>query len=548
MPAETFNLVSAEVAYFRKIEEEEHIEQEKENQSSSINRENFKILLDVDEVEIPIEEEDTEPEQTFKVISLKEHSLSGDYKVAWKDDSLYETYKQSYANRILSVDRGLHLRIDPNQTYPLYGDVYPENGKHTTFEEFRESFIAFMLDEYNEKITKDDFIPPTVNVAKEGSFRWHMNPQSLRAKASKQKEIMLHFKATCSFYGCSSDYSEFVDTSIYGSHLFRLPNQTVAGKTKHVVDGSELKNYVLIASDKARNIDDIKTKADKLAEWKPVEIVSPKVKKQKKAVIEDEEPDLLPPNEEEEVEIQQDEEEKDDNIEPEEKQAIDQDNKIIGAFKKFHPNAEFDTKTQYDHSVKFDFKFATQDECRIHKRQHKSNRKYDILFPEQHKAFYKCYDDDCPTKMLLINFNQKQLATNKNSFDKTNLFAFDDFVKKYAGTVFKNYDEMVNSFVEDFPRVIARISKTKEFYYRKLANNQFDFMKSFTENDKICIQYEKVIKKQTFIYSQDLQSLIISLKARLPLYRGVCCKIDILLIEKGQFNTWQGFIAKKGRD
>jgi hypothetical protein len=150
--------------------------------------------------------------------------------------------------------------------------------------------------------------------------------------------------------------------------------------------------------------------------------------------------------------------------------------------------------------------------------------------------------------MLLINFNQKQLATNKNSFDKTNLFAFDDFVKKYAGTVFKNYDEMVNSFVEDFPRVIARISKTKEVYYRKLANNQFDFMKSFTENDKICIQYEKVIKKQTFIYSQDLQSLIISLKARLPLYRGVCCKIDILLIEKGQFNTWQGFIAKKGRD
>ena len=100
------------------------------------------------------------------MISLKEHSLSGDYKVAWKDDSLYETYKQSDANRVLSVDRGLHLRIDPNQTYPLYGDVDPKNGKHATFDEFRGAFIAFMLGEYNEKITKDDFLPPTINVAK----------------------------------------------------------------------------------------------------------------------------------------------------------------------------------------------------------------------------------------------------------------------------------------------------------------------------------------------------------------------------------------------
>ena len=64
MPTEAFNLVSAEVAVcvsdmIRKIEEEEHIEQEsilEDNRASSINRENFKTLLDVDEVEIPIEE------------------------------------------------------------------------------------------------------------------------------------------------------------------------------------------------------------------------------------------------------------------------------------------------------------------------------------------------------------------------------------------------------------------------------------------------------------------------------------------------------------
>ena len=55
-----------------------------------------------------------------------------------------------------------------------------------------------------------------------------------------------------SFLRLYSDYDEFVDTSIYGSHLFRLPNQTVVGKTKHVVDGSELKNYVLIASEEQK--------------------------------------------------------------------------------------------------------------------------------------------------------------------------------------------------------------------------------------------------------------------------------------------------------
>ena len=509
-----------------------------------------------------------EPEQTFRVISLKDHSQDGSYIISWNDDSLYETYKQSDANQILSVDRGLHLRIDPNQTYPLYGDVDPKNGRHATFEEFRDSFIAFMEGEYNERITKDDFLPPTVNVAKEGSFHWHMKTQSLKAKASKQKELMLHFRATGYLYGWSSEYDkEMIDLSIYDRHLFRLPNQTVGGKkpkTKHEVVGSELKNYVLIPSENARSIDDIKTKADKLAEWKPV-IKKPTPIEDEDELGEDEkEPDLHPPDDADEVpdddgyethicdieppvEKQPDEEKKDDQIqpEPEEKQAIERDDKIIKAFKKFHPNAEFDKKTQYEHSVKFDFKFTTEDKCKIHKRAHKSNRNYAIFFPEQQKAFYKCYDDDCPTKILLINFNQNKVATNRNSFDKTDLFVFEDFVKKYAGTVFKNYDEMVNSFVEDFPRVIARISKTKEVYYRKLANDQFDFMKSFTENDKISVQYEKVIKKQTFIYSQDLQSLIISLKARLPLYRGVCCKIDTSLIERGQFNTWQGFVAKK---
>ena len=247
----------------------------------------------------------------------------------------------------------------------------------------------------------------------------------------------------------------------------------------------------------------------------------------------------------EEIEIEDREEEE--KIEPEEdEKKIDViEMKIIKAFKKIHPNAEFATKTEYENSIKFDFKYTTQDECKIHKRAHKSNRNYVIFYLNQQKAFYKCYDDDCPTKILLINFNQKKVATNRNSFDKTDFFVFEDFVKKYAGKVFENYDDMANSLVEDFPRVIARISKTKEVYFRKLAGDQFDFMKSFTENDAISVKYLKHVKDKIVICSSGIQSLITKSKARLPLYRGLCCKIDTSLIKRGQFNTWQGFIAKK---
>ena len=71
---------------------------------------------------------------------------------------------------------------------------------------------------------------------------------------------MKHFKVMC------LDFKDYIDTSIYGSHLFRLPNQNCVGKTRHEVYLGELKDFILIAEN-VRDIDDIKTKGELLCEY-----------------------------------------------------------------------------------------------------------------------------------------------------------------------------------------------------------------------------------------------------------------------------------------
>ena len=147
--------------------------------------------------------------------------------------------------------------------------------------------------------------------------------------------------------------------------LYHSPNGSVGSLTEFSDLALETFRRTLITEVSEEKEIEIEDKADKFC----------KSINGKKDPIEDED------EEPEEVEIQFEEEDKIEP-EPEEKQAIEQDNKIIEAFKKFHPNAEFDKKTQYEHSVKFDFKFTTENKCKIHKRAHKSNRNYAIFFPE----------------------------------------------------------------------------------------------------------------------------------------------------------------------
>ena len=63
-------------------------------------------------------------EPTFKVISVSDYN-----HCSWTTDSQYETHRLSEANQLLSEDRGLHIRIFPDQTYPFFGDFDPKKGE-----------------------------------------------------------------------------------------------------------------------------------------------------------------------------------------------------------------------------------------------------------------------------------------------------------------------------------------------------------------------------------------------------------------------------------
>ena len=173
------------------------------------------------------------------------------------------------ANELLSEDRGLHIRIDPEKVHPFYGDFDPKEGDPIPFENFRDALTSFMESEYHIKINPNDYLY-TKNVEKEGSY--HLSIPSLKARASKLKEIMKHFKKKC------PHFSKYIDTIIYSSHIFRLPNQTCdlknGRKTRHEVVIGELKDFIQIPSDSSKNIDDIKSQSEKPVEL-PQEIDIP---------------------------------------------------------------------------------------------------------------------------------------------------------------------------------------------------------------------------------------------------------------------------------
>ena len=401
-------------------------------------------------------------EKVSRIYALKSHCVKK------KDiDEGGKEHKTSEISKLLEKDRGYHYRINPEELYIFFGDVdQKKDGTHTTKEIFSKALIAFMKEKHGEELSEESFCW-TSNTGKVGSF--HYSIPELNCKASTLLTILQEFKSF------NENLSEFVDTGIYGVHWWRLPNQTsLERKTPHVVVGgmnriskeekkvvleemgyqkdvggiicemlpSELQDFVIDLIPKySRNIDtvnlsipeeeesedeeDSEAEGDDEEKDDPAKPVSPEPKPNEIEIpIEgDEDED----SEEEEEEIEQEEEEKN---------TSDRDIKIIRAFKKLHPKAEYTSKTEYDNSIKFDFKYTIKDKCIIHKRTHKSNRNYAIFYINQQKAFYKCYDDDCPKKILLIDFNKK--VENRNSFDKTDNFVFEDFVKKYAGEVFKN--------------------------------------------------------------------------------------------------------------
>ena len=300
MPAETFNLVSAEVGVcvsdmIRKIEEEEHIEQEsilEDNRASSINRENFKTLLDV--VEVVIEED--APKKMVELFSVPNYKFATDWATRKGDLECYilEVVKN------IEENHHYHYRINPEQIYLFYGDVdvKKKDLTHTDIDTFQLSLAEFLKREYEIEFKPDNF-RYTINSGKKtndgkvGSF--HYSITELNAKASTLHGIMTNFK--------KKELGSFIDTTIYGKHLWRLPNQTLDGKgTPHKVAVGELKDFVIdLIPENSRNIDSIiEAKVrDDFCKWSNT--VKEKTPIENEDEVGDEEWQPLPPDESDEI-------------------------------------------------------------------------------------------------------------------------------------------------------------------------------------------------------------------------------------------------------
>jgi hypothetical protein len=181
-----------------------------------------------------------------KLFSLENYKVSKE-TIA----SCFEEHNTSEIAQLLENDKGYHYRIDPDKIYILYGDLdQKKDGKHTSWKSFREALIKFMKNEYDIQLFEQSFCY-TKNSGKEGSH--HYSIPELNCRATTLSKIMKKFKSSF------QNFSDFVDTSIYGKHWWRLPNQTVSDKrTPHEVVTGKLRDFVIdLIPDNSRNIDDV---------------------------------------------------------------------------------------------------------------------------------------------------------------------------------------------------------------------------------------------------------------------------------------------------
>ena len=189
-------------------------------------------------------------QQNLSEANSKIHQLR-DYRVSQEEiEKKFEVYKTSEISSLLEEDHGYHYRIEPEKTYKLFGDVDPnkETGKHTDWKTFREAHIAFMEEEYGISLTDQNY-SYTKNSQKVGSFHWSI--PAYNCKALNQKIIMTKFKKDC------KELSGYIDTSIYSVHWWRLPNQTVSGKSAHIIETGKLVDQVIdLVETNSENIDE----------------------------------------------------------------------------------------------------------------------------------------------------------------------------------------------------------------------------------------------------------------------------------------------------
>ena len=171
-------------------------------------------------------------EHSYKIYPIDKYSN-------WNEKKINAVEKEYSIDKILEKienDCGYHIRIDHAKKYTFFGDV---DGHIQKFKDFANFLIEFLKNKYNIDIIEED-IKFTTNESKKGSY--HYSIPSIYCGCKKLKEIVGNMKIE---YNKIYNDTKVIDTTIYSTHWFRLPNQTKEGvdNTEHLIVRGDLIDF-----------------------------------------------------------------------------------------------------------------------------------------------------------------------------------------------------------------------------------------------------------------------------------------------------------------
>jgi len=168
-------------------------------------------------------------QKTYKVYPLKTYNASA----AFIQNGYEEYTLEELTQRLMTQDRGYHVRIHNGEMYNLFGDLDNYLGG---FPKFLGLFLGFLQERYSVVVLPEQ-VSYTQNKSKEGSY--HYSIPSVHCSCEQLKNIHSQF--------INENRSEFVvdkhnavDTTVYSEHWFRLPMQSkesVPGTCHDIVVG-----------------------------------------------------------------------------------------------------------------------------------------------------------------------------------------------------------------------------------------------------------------------------------------------------------------------
>jgi hypothetical protein len=150
--------------------------------------------------------------------------------------------------------------------------------------------------------------------------------------------------------------------------------------------------------------------------------------------------------------------------------------------------------------------------------------------------YFGCHDAGCEGCLkAIVKFDSVQQTKQSNSFDFTDPYTYQSFQNQFKEHNFKSYEDLKQTMMAWYPRVIARILHGEGSYVKKSDDSvnvvrklgQSGFNMYYTDNDK-----PKTLGLADFLYKLDG-------------YGNLDVKLDHTDCKKTNFNLWNGFQAQR---